>query len=62
MYTFYDCTKCRHYEVCKILENMESNKELSEKLGSIDDEIKLPDGLELQLRCKYFVAEVGILR
>lgn len=62
MYTFYDCTKCRHYEVCKILENMESNKELSEKLGSIDDEIKLLDGLELQLICKYFVVEVGILR
>ena len=62
MYTFYDCRKCRHCEVCKILENMESNKELSEKLGSIDDEIKLPDGLELQLICKYFVVEGGILR
>ena len=62
MYIFYDCTKCKHYEVCKILETIESNKDFYEKLNSINKELKLPDGLELQLRCKHFVVDGGTLR
>lgn len=61
MNTNYDCTKCTHYDVCKILDLVENDKKVRDDLHNLSS-IELPDGLELILTCRYFYATTGLQR